>query len=482
MPKLKKTYFLTRTIVLIILALTLFFASCSDSGGSSDISQSTDISESLDSSTAETVTDIQKKSKREISDDAIARLDEIDFGGSKAVFAVKNGSGALPDDAESVINREKYARVNLLEEKFNFSAVRLSLSDNELFNQARAAENSGLYFADLLCISPGQLWRYALSGYAKKPQTLPFYTADAPYFDALSTAQTASSKQPAGVVGALNADPSSLSAILFNKNLAATLGEASLYDYVKNGSWTLEKFNELSKLAAADNGLNGTVSADTADVFAEKLFFASHGNYLSKSDGRAEYSPFDDTAQQLADAVSALLYSSKQSFAISERRADELFKSEKALFVFTELSAVDDLAELGFDWGILPSPTLDGSEPFSLPGNGATVSIVLSETPDLTRSGVLLESANAAMYGYVDELYLEHAMNYILRDNDSVNMLDKIISSVRYDFAYMYSGGVRGLANATYRAASGAVNTNHGLEYYNRISEGIGDRIDALSK
>ena len=91
------------------------------------------------------------------------------------------------------------------------------------------------------------------------------------------------------------------------------------------------------------------------------------------------------------------------------------------------------------------------------------MSCALASTPNYETSGLILEALNASYYGYTNEVYMNERINYCLRDNDSINMLELIIDGATSDFAHMFASGFTNLANATYSAVINAVTTRSTL-------------------
>ena len=62
---------------------------------------------------------------------------------------------------------------------------------------------------------------------------------------------------------------------------------------------------------------------------------------------------------------------------------------------------------------------------------------------------MVLSALNAASCGVLSEAYVQYAMNELLRDNDSANMLSIISASRSYDFALAFEHSINSLSDAT---------------------------------
>ena len=73
---------------------------------------------------------------------------------------------------------------------------------------------------------------------------------------------------------------------------------------------------------------------------------------------------------------------------------------------------------------------------------------------------VILSGLNAASYGYMNDSYVEYHMMNVMRDNDSVNMLDLILDTASFDFAIAFGNAYPAIAEATYKRVRAAAPTN----------------------
>ena len=468
-----------RALSFLCATLTvLLLVSCAASSDSSE-SDTTGVQENT---AAESLQITPVKSDKEISDEAIAALLQTDFGGDNVIIVTSNDDAVLPDDTEDVVNRKRYERFNILEGKFNFTFVKRRLTDAAIYTGAKSAHNSELYYADLIYVSPSQLYRYQIADMAANIAALPFVTLDAPYFDSASMEQASADGFVYAAVGESNFNADNLVGVFFNKELLAELGEIDLYKEVYDGNWTLEMMTELSRSTAygADGkttGLRGTLTDLTVNTFIDNAYYSAMGlNVSAGSDILPTYTPFDEAAQSCADLIYGLMYN-RSGFTNTDN-ARKRFESGESLFCVTTLSEKNNIADSSFNWGILPMPLYEaGCEYRALKNNGFTVTVVLSSTPDPTRSGILLEGINAAMYGYVEDAYFDECMYEIVRDNDTLNMIDIISDSAKCDFAFMFSGGITDLDDCTYEAVRNTVKSARTLEYYNNKGSKINERL-----
>lgn len=470
-------------VIAVFTAVLAALVSCSGTPAETEDEAVTEITE-IETTQEKDIEIITETDKKTISDKALDLIPAFDFGGANVIIVNTYEHTVLPEDTGRLINKKRYERMNMLEEKHNFTFVKRFVSDNEAFTSARDAYNADLYFADLMYISPSELWRYENAGIAINIKTLPFVDLDAEYYDKESTDAATVNGYVYGAIGAANTDFDNLPGVFFNKEL---MGETDIYSEVYNGSFTLERMTELSKNAAYDingtrTGINGIVTDYTTNRFVDNIYYSANGLNVDKDgDALPVYNTFDEADQGCVDLIYRLMF--EGNGYLRGNNAREIFESGSSLFCVTTLSEKYALAESTFNWGILPLPTLDGGTNYrTLKNEDFPVTVVLSNTPDTTRSGILLESINAAMYGYINEEYYNECMYEIVRDNDTLNMIEIIEENAKCDFAYMFGGGINRLGECTYSAVRNSVTTARNLEYYNNRGQNINalilDRFD----
>ena len=456
---------LKRALCLILsLLILLSVASCEKTSVSDDTSA---LTESQDTEQNDAVI-----SANEISDKAIDAIINTDFGGGDVIIATSNDTTLLPDDTGNAVNRKRYERMNMLEDKFNFKFVKRKLTDAAIFTGARNAHNAELYYADLVYTAPTQLYRYKQTPLAANIASLPFVTLDAPYFNKMSMEQASADGMIYAAIGESNMNADSLAGVFFNKDILLDVTGSDLYSEVYAQSWTLERMTELARLASYNEGkatgISGTVTDLSVDNFIDNIYYSANGhNAYSSIDSTPAYMPFTEADQKCVDGIYELMYN-KSGFTRANN-ARTRFAQGNSLFCVTSLSLKNEIADSTFDWGILPLPTYTvGGEYKAFMDNALPVTVVLSSTPDLTRSGILLEAVNAASYGYVREAYFDECMYEAVRDNDTLNMLDCIIDGTGASFAYMFGTGTSNLDDCTYLAVRNTVKSTRNLEYYNK--------------
>lgn len=234
----------------------------------------------------------------------------------------------------------------------------------------------------------------------------------------------------------------------FNKKLAADLDIENLYDLVRNGTWTHDKFTEIIKDTYRD--LNGNGKHDVNDFYGFSTYeiglqylYSGYDGTTVEFDGNGFHFGFNsDRAVQIMEKI------------IDLRKAEDagyyddwnVFFGGNSLFCFY-LSGTDALRDLDFEFGILPVPKLDENQEQYRAFSSGGMLIVPSniENPDMT--GAVIEALYATAHKYIpDAITEQYIEGKLLQSEDDIEMFRLLNSNeVReYDFARNYdaSGGV----------------------------------------
>ncbi len=460
-------------MILAYLLLSVL-VSCSDVKDYDNKVIDTSVWESTDESNAEAQTGeaveiITETDAKAVSDAALAQIPEFDFNAENVIIVSTYDHTFLPEDTENLVNVKQYERMNMLEEKYNFKFVKRVVNENTAFIEARNAHLADLYYADLMYVSPDSLWRYDEADIIANIETLPFVNTDADYYDRKSMDAANVNGNIYALIGDSNTDFDNLPCVFFNREL---LGDFDIYAEVYSGNWTLDAMTGLSNNAHTNldgtfTDINGLVTDFTQARFVDNLYYSANLINVEKNGGSLPvYSAFDENAQACVDSIAELMYGANGYRRTNDAR--QIFESGNSLFLVSTLSEKNNLVNSEFDWGIVPLPMFNAQGSYNILKNeDFPITLVLSSTPDKTRCGVLLESINAAMHGYISEAYYDNCMYEIVRDNDTLNMISIIQNSAKCDFAHMYGDGIYRLGECTYNAVYSAVTGTRNLEYYN---------------
>jgi hypothetical protein len=392
-------------------------------------------------------------------------LPDMDFQGAKLRTLVPLTSviGAVPTEiyADSMngesLNDAAFSRNSYLMEKYDFTIVHTVLKDN--LNTVKMLILSGNDEYDLVV---GPVKNIAVMA----PNTLFYDLNELPYIDmsrdwwtqGAVTGLSIAGRNYIGVSDLMLDDKQRTFATMFNKSTADNLGIGNLYELVDEGGWTIEKMEQMIRLAAHDNG-DGKIGLD--DTFGMASEHSSFITYLLGCGVRPTLKDQDDIpvltlySEKTIDVIDRVLgfFCDKSLSAMAQDYKDtdywdtagNLFKAGRVLFVTGPISwAQDYIANSTVDTGVLPLPKYDEAqaEYITMTQYNHAHSFVVPLTAKNTEMiGFLIEVLSAASREYVmPEYYAKVKSRYVL-DNDTPRMLDIIFGNVIYDVGLIYNWG-----------------------------------------
>ena len=234
---------------------------------------------------------------------------------------------------------------------------------------------------------------------------------------------------------------------MFNKQLAADYGLPNLYNIVREGKWTFEAFNEITKGIYKD--LNGNGKKDVEDFFsvyitpaAYEAFFSSAGEKWVEKNAEGEI-----VFSELSEKKIAVLESIEDLFANKEHawcgyEQPQPFNDGRAIFYESDLGiACYQSRELEFDFGIVPLPKFSEQQDryyvYAYPFFPFLAIPTTITGDDLEMAGATLEAMASESYKTLTPAFYNIALeNKFTRDEESYEMLDIIMRSRIYDLLY----------------------------------------------
>ena len=385
-------------------------------------------------------------------------LERVDYGGIDfTIFANKDSydnTWHKLDVAElngDSLNDAIFNRNRKIEELYNIniSVIESSTFANDAKNSIAAGDNAySLFFAQLTQLVPLSQEGMLTNFYDVNNLSLDNEWWDQNLIEGLTYRDS---------LYVLNGDvsPSAdtrIFVILFNKDMCDELNLEYPYQYVLDGSWTVDRLNEY--ITNVNYDVNGDAVMDYDDrwgFFTEygvsyMMFFAGGGKITEKTeDGGLRLAFNHEKGINMAQkAIDIALDASKTCMANpyvvengnSWPAATAWFANGGALFRSTALEPVPrDIRTLEVNFGILPFPKMsdDQERYYSLPAVLCNV-ISIPVTADSDMAGLILEALCVESVGSVKPAFYDTLLNgKIVRDDDSKEMLDIIFDSKVYD-------------------------------------------------
>ena len=414
---------------------------------------------------------------------ALSALRRDDLDGMNILIAAADESAVFGDlfDGENagstVLPATRTERTRMVEERYNVRILNYVFEKDAMFEEIKRANLSDIpYVADFYALPYDQVGRYFANGLLLNLRTLPFTDFSASYYDRNAMSALSAGYGIWGAVGDYTFSPENAYAVYFNKDMNESLGLSSPYRQVQNSEWTWETFFTASVTARDSvNADGGTVWGDNLGSlgleFCEAMF--ADAAALSVTATGTDRTPSLSSDTERISKIAALLktgvYNSATAPTKSAYTAElsddaALFLNGDMLYYCGTLSHLPHWADSATAWGVLPLPKTDSSQRGYNTYVGETaVMSVASTNGALEATGTILQALFAASSGAYPDAYLEEALKYYVRDSETVEMLDLICSSMRYDFTSMFASGFSYLNYASRYTIHSAVTQNYSV-------------------
>ncbi len=349
-----------------------------------------------------------------------------------------------------VINDAIYQRNKAIEEKYNVYIKSLIDQFNKYEKSVLASDNA--YDA----ATPGVVtaFNYGMKNYSTEIKSIPYINYDKPWWNTYSITQTSINKKNYFIIGSINLlSYESTGVMFFNKKLITEYNFNNPYILVRDGKWTFDTMKQICAEIGSD--LNGDSIYNEEDMYglainsygALTFTYGANSNFAPKNtDDLPEYKMtenfitfFQNVVNTVTDYTSVLYgekYGDKRITVMMEA-----FQEDRLLFFNEMLNRTSLLRSMETDFGILPMPKSDenqeGYSSFVHQGNSTTI-VVPIIGQDIDRTGRVLEDMTYYSYIYVRPAYIETAIKgKYLRDEDSAEMVDIIIDSIKFDITLL---------------------------------------------
>ncbi len=403
-------------------------------------------------------------------------IGRADFEGATVMIATPKASLISEDECGVVMADTVSVRNSLVEDKFNVSLYAKSVDADTMFAEVSNAERAGDYYADILMVPQYYLSQYVTAGLLFNLCSLPFFDFSAGYHIESGVSAGVGGSKGYAVGGYATLDPDVLPAVFFDKELVEAAGLESPYDLVRNNEWTWDRFFEYTAAVGTVNekrsaeGLEAVYSygfQNVATSFADIIYVSEGGSFINAGRGVAPTVAinYDESLHAMTTAQTLYNDTFKNHNSLEAINA---FAEGRSMFLIDRLGTAKIISNSTAKWGVVPLPkgsveqegykTLASSDVllFAVPAgcnNAETVSRVIS-------------GLSAASLGYMTDAYVTESMYYYLRDNDSVEMVEKICYSAYFDMAYSFGPYDIAIANSTYFAARNVYECNGDMNFY----------------
>ena len=446
--------------IILLITAALLLTACADSA------------DTTAESTAAPTTDTAPATETESVDLAIAQVPaDADFTGHTFTFLItgntennwqKNDFHA-PEETGDVLNDARFRRNLAVEERFG-----IKIETEEQYGQTKGAGTGFLTIEK--CVMAGDTTYDAgmIAGYdcaTLAYSGMLYDLCDMPYVDLTQRWWDQRVNEDLTINGKLyyttgdisTADNDATGAILFNKKIVQDYDLPDPYALVRDGKWTISKMVEMGKGIAAD--LNGDSKYDLNDRYAAIVWDDTMMGIINAAgvkcatvmeNGKLELTFYNDRLLSMFEQYRDAYYDNTQAYAYQRVSYDitdpvNMFSNDQSLFFFQLLDLVTYFRDMKTDFGILPLPKLDEQQERYYATIGSWHSVFLCAPAiqeDAERTGIILEALAAESYNTVTPAYYEKTLvGKYIRDEESEEMIDLILSSHVYDLGWFYQVG-----------------------------------------
>ncbi len=440
---------------------------------------------SQDTASAETVafqpeeyTPYTPKDYYSLSRQYLEDLPERDYGGAVFFITTPSTDYIDPDNTASVVNKLAVERNEDVAEQFSVTMIPTVSDASTMLSELAQAVAADSYYTDLLMLPVYMVGNFRAADTLINMRTLPFFNVDQPYFNKDSSDMTSGGYSTYGIAGQASIAPSSFSALFMNKNilLEAGLDPYALYDSAAAGTLT---WDNILTCVDAVKTLNGDRTAsglpayytmtaqNTADRLPDLVFKSGGNDYVKTGSRTIPVVGYTVKTVQKTMDILAQFYNDQYSITDPTAGAVSCFSGGESAFLVDYLYIMSWMPGAKADWGVLPLPKGQESDDYrTLISNTELVFAVPKNHTNGEVPAIILSALNAASYGHIYDEYVNYHMEEVLRDNDSINMLEMILTTASFDFALAFGNAYPTIAAATYRLIRDCAATNNLDDYF----------------
>ncbi len=458
-----------KAITLILLAsMLLSTIACGSEGGNNEVTTNGD--ETTDSNIE---TEFVYEYKKTYDGDEVTILNAGDVYNMRAELDREEITGEALDDA-------MYNRCRKVEKELGVTIVESTAHvDDKLAQQQQQSIMSGEDEYNIMYIPARDLYKFTDGGYLNDLTMIDEIQLDQPWWNSSYNNSCMVNGELYSAIGAsqlMYID--SLWCLFFNETMMADLKLEKPYDYVRNGTWTIDKFVEYQIAGAQLNSddsfdwnENGTCIYGYSGGSGEKFLTAS-GEFIItlNKNQEIELDVGDGHFYDVCDKLSkVLVINGGNRIGGISGVADgmpgnyvTIFETQRSLFLGAEVCKTTRMRDKEFEFGIVPFPKYDEdqeayySNPFyATPGFAIPVTC-----QDVEQAALVGDALSYLGYEMVLPTFIETTLKGKgLRNDDSIEMLNIIMNSARADLCQIYATS----ANKMRSAIQSAITNGEGV-------------------
>ena len=444
-----------KTITLFLLcSLITSLVSCGEAAPSNDTTAGTD------SGAADTTEPLSFADAHAQTKDG---LPAMDFGGEEFVITINNYTGCeagfLAEETNGdVLNDAVYKRNIAVEERFNVKLKYESDTYNTFAAQVTKSVTAGDDYYQLCNQHAATALPWVTGGILMNWQEMPHVDFSQPWWSPSNDADLTYNGRAYLAVGDFGLTTIGRTyAIYYDMVEAESNKLPDLYEMVYDGKWTFDTMLSYTKDTYRDLNSNG--KEDTfEDLYGfstsvatnvSAFYWAFGGKIMDKGEMVLDIEKMADIATKMIDVCwnyPGTAYDPGYANASGNRNYLGVEKMAQGTTLFAAAmidSGILYLRDSVNDYGILPYPKWDEAQKdyYTVVDLGFTVMGIPKSVVNVERAGILAEALCAETYRTVVSPYYEMAIKQKgARNEESIEMIDFVLSKRVYDFGLLYDG------------------------------------------
>ncbi len=238
------------------------------------------------------------------------------------------------------------------------------------------------------------------------------------------------------------------SCMVFNKELMSDLKKDEPYDLVYDGLWTMDALYTYIDGVTNPNALEGVGRYGLSGWSLHagySLFYSAGDTFVKFEEGVPVLDFNNQKVINIYEKMYKILVTAQSDYVTGSEyddieSLDQIFKDGRALFLCGDLGLVSNsLTAMEDDYGVVPMPKYDSMQESysSFINGGAPLFFIATTEKDPGFVGHIMEAMATYNYEYIaDQIVDVIAKSKDIRDPESADMVDYIMASRVYDFAY----------------------------------------------
>ncbi len=379
--------------------------------------------------------------------------EDFSTNGNPTPFTImvrKNRYGYLYDDGSSPerVNSTAFARNLKIEERYGIEIAIVEQEETADAWNAALLASTGEY--DLACFD--YWWGIEQNGLLYDLAALPELDLDDPHWYSGWNDNCTINGKLFSIAGDATLEVlENIEIIFFNKKMAEA-NSLDLYGMVRDGSWTMEKMEEIGTQVSRD--LNNDTTLDDVwgslfDVHSACALLYSSGMRLTDfaADGTISLTNNTDALVRIGELCGKLLNADGVRYDSNTARSSKnfnpgIFTDGQSLFLATALYLGKTLraANSDVEYGVIVPPKADVNSEYYTTTYGASLFGIPLSVKDVHKSAVILDALNYYSKDTVVDAFYEVVLKGQIADSqDDADMMEQARQTVVVDFAFINS-------------------------------------------